>query len=299
MADGTASDATELSTDELFERIDVLPPYYALREVTVDATGLVHAIAPIQQPLGAEIPPLSAAEAGRHLAICGSVAASLANPKAGRFHYLATDAEFRRGRSPADPSITEIAIAARATMIDKRTAHASVFASTLGGKPLVSLSCYYSVVGYDMMRKMFSDHCLDFAVPAENPYAQSREPERVEIAGGKIEVDLGRVEAEACAGHFEGLPAMPVAYLMSNVAEAAGSLIRRQRADPDLRIAVQEGSVRADGLAFAGESVVLRGEHQGLRYGNEWVYVEAFTDTNKRVGALHLKATAEETADES
>ena len=79
---------------------------------------------------------------------------------------------------------------------------------------------------------------------------------------------------------------MPVAYLMSNVLAAASRLLRRNANDPDLRITVMEGSTRADGLAFAGEDVVLRGEHQGTRYGNEWVYLEAFASGDKRVGAM-------------
>ena len=297
MADLVDLTGQRLDDEQIFARIDVLPPYYALTDVALDESNAITATAPIEQPLGYEVGPISGAEAGRHLAICGSIAAAWANPKAGRFHYLATDAEIRRARGNLPADVTELRLRATGSMVDKRTAHATVFASTPDGQTICSLSCYYSVVGYDMMRKMFSDHCVDTPADAPNPYVELIDPEQVDIAGGHIEIDLGPVQPERCVGHFQDLPAMPVAYLMSNVTAAAGRLLQRQTADPDLRFSVAEGSVRADGLAFTGENVVLKGEHQGTRYGMEWLYLEAFADAEKRVGAVHLKVKPEPAAD--
>lgn len=283
---------TPLTETEIFERIDVLPPYFALTDIQLHSDGSITAVAAIEQPLGAENGPVSAAEAGRHLAICGSIAAAWANPKVARFHYLATDAEIRRAKGKIPAKVDQLALTATATMIDKRTAHSMVTARTIEGAAVCTLSCYYSVVGYNMMRKMYAENCIETPPAASNPYVELIEPASVDIAGGHVEVSLGAVSALNCAGHFEGLPAMPVAYLMSNVLSAASRLLRRNANDPDLRITVMEGSLRADGLAFAGEDVVLRGEHQGTRYGNEWVYLEAFANGGKRVGAIHLKLAA-------
>lgn len=280
---------TPLRDDELFSRIDVTPPYFALRDVKRTETGHIVATAPVEQPLGFEDGPLSGAEAGRHLAICGSIAAAWANPKAGKFHYLATDAEIRRAKGASPSSIDHILLSAHASAIDKRTMHAIVTAADPAGKPVCSLSCYYAVVKHDVMRTLFADHAVEAAPAVHNPYIELIEPDRVDIAGGHIEIGLGPVDAAQCAGHFDGLPAMPVAYLMANVTEGGGRLLSRQYANPDLKFTVLEGSVRADGLAFAGEDVVLRGEHQGNRYGMDWLYLEAFADDTKRVGAVHLK----------
>ena len=279
----------ELTRAQIFERIDVLPPYFALTDVQLHPDGSITAMAPIEQPLGAERGPISAAEAGRHLAICGSIAAAWANPKAARFHYLATDAELRRAKGKMPDTATSLALHATATMIDKRTAHSMVVARTESGAAVCSLSCYYSVVGYAMMRKMFAGNLIETPGTDHNPYVGLLEPASIDIAGGHIEIGLGVVSADDCVGHFDGLPAMPVAYLMSNVLSAAARLLRRNAGDESLQFVVSEGSVRADGLAFAGEDVVLRGEHQGTRYGMEWVYLEAFASGDKRVGAVHLK----------
>lgn len=294
MADN--SETQVLDRHDIFERIDVLPPYFALTNIERHPDGSITATAPVEQPLGAEHGPISGAEAGRHLAICGSIAAAWANPKVARFHYLATDAELRRARGKLPAEVDQLRLHATATMIDKRTAHAMVVARTESGAPVCSLSCYYSVVGYDMMRKMFSGNCLETPPTDHNPYVELLEPASIDIAGGHIEVSLGVVSADECVGHFDGLPAMPVAYLMSNVLAAAARLLRRNSGNDELQFTVAEGSVRADGLAFAGEDVVLRGEHQGTRYGMEWVYLEAFASGDKRVGAVHLKLDPSTTA---
>jgi len=282
------TDNRSLTDEEIFSRIDVLPPYYALRDVALDEHGELTASVGIEQPLGAEIGPISGAEAGRHLAIAGSVAAAFQHPNEGRFHFLATDAEMRRAKKVPDTA-TALTLRASGRMVDKRTAHAIVTAETEEGRPVCSMSCYYAIVAYDLMRQFFAEHCAPTPESSGNPYVELLEPANVDIAGGHIELDLGEISASACAGHFDGLPAMPVAYLMSNVTAATGRLLRRQTGDDQLRFSIAEGSVRADGLAFAGETVRLRGEHQGTRYGNEWVYLEAFATDDKRVGAVHLK----------
>lgn len=280
-----------LTDEEIFSKIDVTPPYFALSDIGVDERGDVVATAPIEQPFGMEIGPITGAEAGRHLAIAGSLAAALRQPTAGRHHYLATDAEIRRARKVPE-HLDALAVRARGTLIDKRTAHAIVTAETDAGRPVCSLSCYYTIIPYDTMRSVFAAQQRETPPRRHNPFTDLLEPRQLEIAGGHIEVDLGIVEPSHCAGHFEGLPAMPVAYLMSNVMYAAGRLLRRELRDDAVRFAVREGSVRADDLAFAGEQVRLRGEYQGSRYGNEWVYCEAFATDDKRVGAVHLKIAA-------
>ena len=89
------TEPTLLSEAEIFERIDVLPPYFALTDIQLHPDASISAVAAIEQPLGAENGPVSAAEAGRHLAICGSIAAA----------YESVPCAFAaRGASPGCPS---------------------------------------------------------------------------------------------------------------------------------------------------------------------------------------------------
>lgn len=278
-----------LNRPEIFDRIGVEPPYFALREVEVLDGARVRAIAPVEQPLGAEVGPISGAEAGRHLAIAGSIAAAWANPRAGRFNYLAVDAEIRRAKAAPTASVDHLHVDARAQMLDKRMAHAMISATTPDGVPVCSLSCYYAVVGHQMMHKMFANNVRDTPPTASNPYVELIDPLCVDVAGGHIEMHLGPVDPAGCVGHFDGLPAMPVAYLMSNVTSAASRLLDRCTDGLAQPFAVIEGSVRADGLAFAGEDVVLRGEYLGRHHGLECLQIEATADCTKRVGAVQLK----------
>ena len=58
-----------VSEKKIFEKIAVRKPYYSLKELTINKHQIIEAKIPIEQPLGMEIPPISAAEASRHLAI--------------------------------------------------------------------------------------------------------------------------------------------------------------------------------------------------------------------------------------
>ena len=83
-------------------KIDVSRPYYALqnKRVVLDKNSkLVQGIAcdaHIEMPHGREDGTLTAAEAGRHMAIAGSVASAMIQPKDGKFYYLALEAKMSR-----------------------------------------------------------------------------------------------------------------------------------------------------------------------------------------------------------
>lgn len=283
-----------VSTDEIFERIDVTRPYYALEEVTADGDRY-RAEVPIGQPLGLEAGPVSAAEAGRHMAILGSVAASRANPAPGKHMYLAYDAEMRRARGRPPAEAAALVLEAVAHPIDEGTSHATVIARTLDGQPVCSLSVYYMIVPHADFHGLFADHAVDATTAGnDDPYGTLVEPDGVELDGHRIRVDLGAIEPQSCVGHFEQLPAMPVAFLMSNVVSGCARLLTEVLEMERFALTVREGSVRADALAFTGEQVVVEAEYQGERYGTQWVYAEAWAGGDKRVGALHMKLRAKE-----
>jgi len=86
-----------LAPKEIFERIEIRDPYYALDDVTLYSNGMVTAKIPVEQPLGMEIPPITAAEAARHLAILGSCAIALtANFDKEKHFYLALKGDMKR-----------------------------------------------------------------------------------------------------------------------------------------------------------------------------------------------------------
>jgi hypothetical protein len=64
------------------------------------------------------------------------------------------------------------------------------------------------------------------------------------------------VPEAACAGHFDGYPALPVAVLMGQLSYLAGQLVLP--AEQTYR--VLEGQIEAEDLCWAGETIVLRAE---------------------------------------
>lgn len=278
-----------VSYDEIAERIDVRRPYYALEEVTRATDGTVEAsVAPIQA-LGVETGPITAADAARHMAIAGSVAAGLDNPAAGRHMYLAYDAEFRRSRQRPPEDATDLRITARHTWIDPGVVHALAILRTAEGAAVNTLSVYYLVMAHDDFFGFFADNQRPALAAPGDPYREVIGLERAEVDGGRLRASLGEIDERFCVGHFDGLPAMPVAYLMSNVLDANAQLLQQLLDLDAVQYTVREGSVRAEALAFAGERVDIEVEYQQFAGGAHWLHSRATVGGEKSVGALHTK----------
>jgi hypothetical protein len=92
----------QLTYESIQDIIDVSRPYYKLQNeaniadpLTGESLAFISTVIP-EMPLSYENGSMSAAEAGRHGAIAGSVAAALNNRASGKFYYLALDAEIRK-----------------------------------------------------------------------------------------------------------------------------------------------------------------------------------------------------------
>ena len=102
----------KVSYDTIQDLIDVSRPYYNLKDeavVTNQNTGAFQGFSATvtpEMPLSYESGTMTAAEAGRHTAIAGSVATALLNQQQGtkgKHYYLALDANLRQ--EPVDPKI--------------------------------------------------------------------------------------------------------------------------------------------------------------------------------------------------
>jgi hypothetical protein len=288
----TAADSVPVSDDEIFERIEVRPPYFALTDLRRAVDGTVSARAAITQSLGDEAGPVTAAEAGRHLAILGSCASAFANPDANRHFYLAYDAEVRRPRSriPADYS-GDLFAHARAHFIDPSTALAVTGLQTEDGLTVYSVVVFYLVMPEGDFRGFFAGHEQPDASlePGDDPYHDVLDLQDVSVWDTRLHGTLGRIEPYRCLGHFPGLPAMPVAFLMSNIANASSRLLHHVLDREQVRFVIREASVRAENLAFAGERVDVHVEYQRFAGGTHWLHCAAIADGTKSVGQVHLK----------
>ena len=278
--------------DELFERIEVVPPYFALEDVQQRDDGVITARAPVTQALGSEPGPISATEAGRHLAILGSCGAALDNPADGRHFYLAYDAEVRRSRTrvdDADPS--GLVASARAHFVDPTTAVALTDLRTGDGRTIYTVVVFYLVVKEEDFRALFAEHAQPDAdlTDRPDPYEDVIGVSEVSVWDTRLHGTLGQIDPYRCAGHFPGLPAMPVAFLLSNVGDAAGGLLRHVLGRDEVTYVIREASIRAENLAFAGERVDIHVEYQRFAGGVHWLHCAAIAGGEKPVGTVHLK----------
>jgi hypothetical protein len=278
--------------EELFERIEVVPPYFALGEVSQGDDGVLTAGVPVTQALGKEPGPITATESGRHLAILGSCAAALANPADGRHFYLAYDAEVRRSRSRVDDAdASGLVASARSHFVDPTTAVALTDLRTGDGRTIYTIVVFYLVVAEADFRGLFAEHAQPDADldGRPDPYVDVIGLENVSIWDTRMHGTLGTIDPYRCAGHFPGLPAMPVAFLLSNVGDAAGNLLAHVLGRDEITYVIREASIRAENLAFAGERVDVHVEYQRFAGGVHWLHCAAIAEGEKPVGKVHLK----------
>jgi 3-hydroxymyristoyl/3-hydroxydecanoyl-(acyl carrier protein) dehydratase len=272
----------ELSRTELYARICVRDPYFALSEVRVVGVGELTARVPVEQETGAEASPINAAEVGRHLAILGSCAASRVNPKEGQHYYLARRARLERLHEGPLPRATEPLLGmARAELREKRTATAYTRLMDARGQPLFALEVDYNVLSAAAFQRLFQGVRQDMRREpraAREPRGTSanftalrRNPHRLPPPllghmqeGECLTATLGPVSAELCKGHFAMHPVLPVAVVMSGLSGLAGRLLRQVVGNASAHYLVTRGEVRAESLAHAGETVTFGARWQGV-----------------------------------
>lgn len=246
----------------LFSRIGVRPPYFALRDLAFDGTRF-SALASAELPRRAEQTPMSAADIGRHGAIAGLCAVALSQRDETRRYYLASSAEYEGFYQ--DASEGPVQFESEVGHLDKRSATAHVRAS-LAGKTVATLDVSYTIFTETAFERLFRAH----AQPTETVALGEAAPYRSALQGtlersaDSLRLHVGAIPKEACMGHFEGFPCMPVAILMHELSGLAGQLM-------GCPYYVAQGTVEANDLLWAGSEAVfeverLHTEGEGQRF---------------------------------
>jgi 3-hydroxymyristoyl/3-hydroxydecanoyl-(acyl carrier protein) dehydratase len=95
--------------------------------------------------------------------------------------------------------------------------------------------------------------------PRANPYTANRDLPDLTHENGVFRADLGVVQPEHCAGHFEGYPAQPVSLLTRDAVQLVGAAVGCLHEAPAARVTVCGGEVTTNAFAFAGERLALEG----------------------------------------
>ncbi|HKU41129.1 MAG TPA: hypothetical protein VJR89_23365 [Polyangiales bacterium] len=279
--------------------IDVRPPYYALHSVTPSASE-IRAQVRREHPLGHEVGPLAAAEAGRHLAILGACACSSVREPAALHYYLAHRARIIGYRDPAAEQAREFTASARAVSSTAREARAQAVLRAVGSHALLyELDVTYKVLSRPVFERLFAAHRRDLrAQPRDeassqladierrtNPYRQPIPLNITQRDAHGVRAELDEVKPEMCAGHFPMYPALPVAILMHSLSTLSGEALRARWGD-SMRYRLLRADVFADRLAFAGERLQFAARYVSDAPGAEQYEATACLADGSQVGRL-------------
>ena len=291
----------KISYDAIQDLIDVSKPYYNLKDETIiaDSTtgefnGFAATVTP-EMPLSYESGTMTAAEAGRHTAIAGSVAAALLNQEAGtggKHYYLALDANLRQ--EPANSKIREsfdkvspptkkgdAKVFAHATDVNKRGATAEVYLLT-DDDTMWHITVTYKIIPFKLFDRFFPmsvDSSLtgpwDPSTP--NPYTKGigtyitpqpsahwNDPSVYECKS-----HLPETVPSLCTGHFDTNPCFPVAFMCSHlfnigaksVAELAGVSLLYTRRNNNGDDNIPRNSVTIKDLVLDAQTLCMAGTY--------------------------------------
>jgi 3-hydroxymyristoyl/3-hydroxydecanoyl-(acyl carrier protein) dehydratase len=200
---------------------------------------------------------------------------------------------------------------ARAEFTEKRTANARTVLASAEGLPLFSVEVDYHVLSAVAFHRLFQDACqdmrgeprdererwggspADFAALRQNPYRQPLTLGELVRDGECLRTTLGPVSANLCKGHFAMHPVLPVAVVMSGLSGLAGTLLRQLLGNEAARYLVTRGEVRADSLAYAGETVTFGAHRHGVMGRDHRFYCWASVG-QRLVGVMELTLTSVE-----
>jgi 3-hydroxymyristoyl/3-hydroxydecanoyl-(acyl carrier protein) dehydratase len=291
--------------------IEVRAPYYALGELSLTSPGLVNATIQAEQPGGYELGVLPAAEAGRHLAIAGSCACASLEPEGGKHFYLAQRAYLRReqpevstseqSQVQANPRLARLRVEAKAEGRSRRSATASGQVRNDAGQTLFSLDVGYRVLSEAVFERLFSAHRRDLRSPErvrgasdgssvhlrKNPYLSPLPMIASQLDATHGKAALPEVRSDLCTGHFPMYPAMPIALLMHGLSSLSGDVLRARYGN-HARYYVQEGEVRAEQLAFAGQPLHFEARWIACAGDLDMFEARARLDDGAIAGAMQL-----------
>jgi hypothetical protein len=234
---------------ELFERIDVKPPYFALSNLQLVGEHLL-AVATAEAPAYGEQGPMTAAELGRHAAISGLCHIALCQSDNERRYYLAKKALCRYYPVLAAYGTP---VTFKTTVADQTKRDAQVIiAATVLGQAVADFTIDYTILTDKTFTRLFKSKARP-VVYRGTPYTQLL-TDVYERGDDWAEQVISSIPEYGCAGHFDGYPALPVAVLMGQLSYLAGQLVDTESG----AFRVVKGQVEAFDLCWAGEAVSFR-----------------------------------------
>ncbi|WP_019855755.1 hypothetical protein [Actinopolyspora mortivallis] len=247
--------------ENVYQRVGVREPYFALRGVRFPRTGEAVCAVPVEQPPGDQA-PLSMSEAARHSAILGLCAAASSTSDERRHYYLAYRGGLDRLSTRVQPT-GPLSGHATGEFRSERAATTTSTILTSSEEPLFRLELEFAVFSAEAFERVFSHTRRDDepASPTTSPYATPPELRRVRLDTRSASATI-TPRLEDCPGHFPGFPTLPIAMLGSGL-ERLGMRLGERIAPASGRIPWNLELIHASRLVPAERDVELRAEVDG------------------------------------
>lgn len=207
-------EAKKIEVEEILKKICVSSPYFAFKKIYQYKNFLIAPIK-VEQPINNELNSIPIAEAGRHIAILGSVADAINEDS--KHYYLATKALMSLHNISKH---NDLYVVIESHNSDKKNMNAFGYILDENGSKLYDLKVLYQKLPEKVFCKIFNKYFIQTNEDSEtNPY------ENIKIVSNDLIIknDLLTTEvenflAEDFAGHFKNYPMLPVsisAYIMT------------------------------------------------------------------------------------
>jgi 3-hydroxymyristoyl/3-hydroxydecanoyl-(acyl carrier protein) dehydratase len=273
--------------EELERLISVSKPYFALKNIKMARNGYLVADLPVEMNDHHEVPSISLSEAGRHVAILGTMALANENPRKEKHYYLATDAVFERVHS--DPISDEGCKGiAKVVSINKKegVVHGRMYSKSNRLTYVAELR--YTIIHNRIFERLFGDRRTETeSLFVGNPYAL-RTPIQIKEKTEKYHTAvIERVEKNDCAGHFDNYPALPVARISGAMFDLSGNHYNLLR-NSDQRFCIRRVEMHAESFIFAGEKVHISTLHKPDSSGRGTL-IESYAKIDEACRAVETK----------
>ena len=272
---------------DLLSTVCTSPPYFSLGNVSILSPKTVQATITPECLHPQELSAFSASEAGRHLAILGSCAVSLARKNKRKEYFLASSAEYNWvAEAPRKSQFYGIATAF------PKGARSAIAKTNLFDSPsqtrIATLTVEYQILSPKIFEKIFKAH-YSAHIPSidQNPYTSRYKIEKMDILEDGAKATFSPVLPENCAGHFTHYYAMPVAVLMGVLMDCAGAWLRKTMVKDRYR--VEYANIQAHQLLFAGSGFSANIKRVDIFNNSIFFMCKGENDQNETIGSMDLQ----------
>ena len=246
---------TQLQTTDFSNSlIMVEAPYNKLYDLDFNADKL-HAKVDNEYIIPLEGGPIAVAEAGRHIAILGSIKLAHDYNFGEKCYFLATKAKLTRESSKISDS-PHLSLEVETLYKDKRNGEIGGSIYDSDKQLLFSVNIGYNVLRKNIFERLYKNYrqpncpTLD-----ESPYINRKSLVNLKVGSQEAFGEYETIMPCECEGHFKNYPALPVAIVGNLFIELGMKLFQKCTDGQFSKIVARKTSMAAQKLAFAGESI--------------------------------------------